>query len=124
MIRTALLMWLVTCPAVVGIRELAAQQKPTRRDSAAETHWAFRRFGLVKIPAVRNPRELRSPIDAFVSARLEAAGLDFAAEADRRTRKRRLYLDHSDLTYSLNGRQETLTDVDVTNAQVVTDLLV
>jgi len=34
-----------------------------------------------------------------------------------------LGLDHSDLTYNHNGRQETLTDIDVTDAQVVRDLL-
>ena len=39
------------------------------------------------------PARLRTPIDAFVLARLEAEGLDFAPDADRRTLLRRAALD-------------------------------
>jgi hypothetical protein len=59
---------------------------------AATEHWAFhpsagwaaesKRFLLV-----------RSPIDAFVLARLEARGVTFSEDADRRTLIRRLHLD-------------------------------
>ena len=45
------------------------------------------------LPAVKNEGWVRNPIDRFVLAKLEAAGLTPAAEADRRTIARRLSLD-------------------------------
>jgi hypothetical protein len=43
--------------------------------------------------AVRNAARARTPIDAFLLARLEAKGLGFAPDADRSTLLRRAYLD-------------------------------
>jgi len=45
------------------------------------------------IPAVKNQRWVRNPIDAFVLARLEENGLTPSPEADRRTLIRRLSFD-------------------------------
>ena len=45
------------------------------------------------MPAVRNTSWVRNPIDRFIAARLEAAGLTPAPEADRRTLARRVGLD-------------------------------
>jgi hypothetical protein len=59
----------------------------------AREHWSFRPVRRPAIPAVRQRDWLRSPIDAFLLARLEAAGLRPNGDADKRTLLRRVYLD-------------------------------
>jgi hypothetical protein len=59
----------------------------------AASHWAFRPVRLPAIPAVKDTAWVRTPVDAFVLARLEAAGLRPARAADPRTLLRRVYLD-------------------------------
>ncbi|MFN0165385.1 MAG: DUF1553 domain-containing protein [Bryobacteraceae bacterium] len=56
-------------------------------------HWAFAAPVRPALPAVKNTRWVRNPIDRFVLARLEAAGLQPAQEADRRSLARRVSLD-------------------------------
>src|ERR1043165_47272 len=56
-------------------------------------HWAFNPPVLPRIPQVSNRRWIRSPIDSFILARLEAKGIPPPRTADRRTLLRRLYLD-------------------------------
>ncbi len=56
-------------------------------------HWAFAAPVRPALPAVTNARWVRNPIDRFVLARLEGAGLQPAPEADRRTLARRASLD-------------------------------
>ena len=56
-------------------------------------HWAFQLVRAPSLSAVRDRDWVRSPIDAFVLARLEAAGLRPAPPADKRTLMRRVYLD-------------------------------
>ena len=111
MLRTAILVCVVTLSTAMVNVELAAQQTSEGQKSAADTHWAFRRFGTVRMPSVQTTRELRSPIDAFVAARLEAVGLDFAADADRRTRVRRLYLDLLGIPPTMEQTAAALRDV-------------
>lgn len=55
--------------------------------------WAFQPPKRPDIPKVENRQLVRTPIDAFLLARLEAKGLSFSREADRRTLMRRAYLD-------------------------------
>ncbi len=69
------------------IRKWIAQGAPW------EPHWAFIKPERPALPAVKNAKWVRNPIDAFVLARLEAQGLAPAPEADRRTLARRLSLD-------------------------------
>jgi mono/diheme cytochrome c family protein len=64
---------------------------PEHVESAA--HWAYIRPVKPPLPAVSDRKWVRSPIDAFVLARLERAGLHPAPEADRATLIRRLSLD-------------------------------
>src|SRR5262245_27125160 len=59
--------------------------------AADEKPWAFRTPARPAVPAVKG--RARNPIDAFLLAKLEAAGLTFAPEADRRTLIRRLSFD-------------------------------
>ena len=56
-------------------------------------HWAFIPPRRGALPAVKNQKWIRSPIDRFVLARLEAAGLEPSPEAGRRRLIRRLTLD-------------------------------
>ena len=56
-------------------------------------HWAFSAPKRSTPPSVRAAAWVRNPIDRFILARLEAAGLAPALEADRRTLARRLSLD-------------------------------
>jgi hypothetical protein len=55
--------------------------------------WALRPVKQPRVPAVKDARWLRNPIDAFVLHRLEAKGLRPSAPADRRTLIRRLSFD-------------------------------
>ena len=58
-----------------------------------EEHWAFRQQVRPELPSVKRQGWVRNPIDRFILARLEAAGLVPAVEADRRILARRLSLD-------------------------------
>ncbi len=58
-----------------------------------EKHWSFLPMTNPPVPAVKETEWVRNPIDAFVLARLEAAGLPRNGEADKRTLCRRLYYD-------------------------------
>jgi cytochrome c553 len=68
-------------------------------------HWAFRPVGRPAVPAVKNEAWVRTPIDAFVLARLEAKGLTPAPPADRRTLLRRV-------TFDLTGLPPTPEEVE------------
>jgi hypothetical protein len=70
----------------------AAKGAP-KGDDLARKHWAFAPIRKAALPAVRDAAWVRSPIDAFVLARLEAAGLRPSPPADRRTLLRRATLD-------------------------------
>ncbi len=61
--------------------------------AAAREHWAFQRVEAPPVPAVRDAAWVRTPVDAFVLAKLEAHGLRPAPPADRRTLLRRVYYD-------------------------------
>jgi mono/diheme cytochrome c family protein len=58
-----------------------------------QAHWSFLTPTRPAVPQVKDKSWVRNPIDNFVLARLEAAGLKPAPEADRRTLARRLALD-------------------------------
>ncbi len=77
---------------------LTADQKATIRrwiEQGAEyqPHWSFLAPTRPALPVVKNEAWAKNPIDRFVLAKLEAAGLSPAPEADRRTLARRLSLD-------------------------------
>ncbi|MGD9648549.1 MAG: DUF1549 domain-containing protein, partial [Pirellulales bacterium] len=56
-------------------------------------HWSFQPVRRPSPPEVRNSELVFTPIDSFLLARLEAAGLSYAPEADRATWLRRLSFD-------------------------------
>ncbi|MCZ2343071.1 MAG: PSD1 and planctomycete cytochrome C domain-containing protein [Bacteroidales bacterium] len=68
-------------------------------------HWAFQPVTNPPIPPVHNPKWVRTPIDQFILAKLEAEQLTPSPIADRRTRIRRA-------TYDLTGLPPTPEEVD------------
>src|SRR5262245_40958645 len=59
-----------------------------------EAHWSLRPRARPAVPDVRHPKfAIRTPVDAFILARLEKAGLSPAPEADRVTLIRRVTFD-------------------------------
>jgi hypothetical protein len=82
---------------------------PTALTATAEEvrrkHWAFRPVQKPALPAVRDTAWVRTPVDAFIRAGLEAKGLAPAAAADRVTLIRRLSFD-------LTGLPPTPEEVD------------
>jgi hypothetical protein len=91
-------------PAVEALRhwvELGAPwAQPRGTDTSAsvgphatQTHWAFQPIHGASPPPVKNFEWVRTPVDAFVLARLEREGLAPSPPADRRTLIRRATLD-------------------------------
>ncbi len=75
--------------------EGAALTPPGRAEvrRAGRDWWSLQPVRRPPLPRVASPQWCRTPIDAFVLARLEASGLAPAPEADRPTLLRRLTLD-------------------------------
>jgi hypothetical protein len=74
-------------------------------DGTGSTHWAFRAPECPTLPAVKDARWVRNPIDRFIRARLGKEGLTPSPQADRVTLLRRLSLD-------LVGLPPTVEEVD------------
>jgi len=67
-------------------------------------HWSFRPVTVVEPPAVKLAQWPRTPLDSYILARLEAAGLEPAEEADRATWLRRV-------TFDLTGLPPTADEI-------------
>jgi Protein of unknown function (DUF1553)/Protein of unknown function (DUF1549)/Concanavalin A-like lectin/glucanases superfamily/Planctomycete cytochrome C len=85
-------------PPEYSHKTLTAEQKDIlkrwiEQGAAWKEHWSFSNPVRPPLPAAKYKGWIRNPIDAFVLAKLEAAGVQPAAEADRRTLIRRLSLD-------------------------------
>lgn len=63
------------------------------QDLKADQHWAYIKPARPEPPAVEGASWIRNPIDNFILACLEKEHLTSAAEADRHTLLRRVYLD-------------------------------
>jgi hypothetical protein len=72
---------------------------------AGRKHWAFQPITQPALPIVRRAAWVKSPIDTFILARLEAHGLTPAAPADRRALIRRA-------TFDLTGLPPTPDEVE------------
>jgi cytochrome c553 len=68
------------------------------------TFWSMRPISRPEVPTVRHADRVRTPIDAFVLAALERAGLEPAPPADKRTLLRRV-------TFDLTGLPPTPAEV-------------
>ena len=60
---------------------------------SGQAHWSFQAIARPEPPRVSQPTWVRNPLDSFVLARLEEAGLKPSAEASAATLVRRVHLD-------------------------------
>ncbi len=89
----------------VAIEETAREAPKRITKGDGMEGWAYAPLAHPEPPAVQDPSWARTPVDRFVLARLEAAGLGPAPEADRRTLIRRV-------TYDLTGLPPTPGEVE------------
>jgi hypothetical protein len=89
-IRTGMF-WPGQRPADLPIAPPSADERPLTE--ADRSFWSFRPVERPPLPSVRDRSWLNSPVDAFILARLEEAGLSPAPPADRRTLIRRATFD-------------------------------
>ncbi|MFO0878165.1 MAG: PSD1 and planctomycete cytochrome C domain-containing protein [Gemmataceae bacterium] len=101
--RTAVELGLMERYGVLHPSVLAQSKATFTREQKA--FWAFQPVKAVTPPQVGNEAWVKSPVDRFILARLEAAGLTPAAPADKRTLIRRV-------TYDLTGLPPTPEQVD------------
>jgi hypothetical protein len=100
-------------PAAPGSRARAAQTGQPHSSAgltgidldAGRRFWSFQPLRKYPAPAVRRQDWPRGDIDRFVLAKIEAAGLAPAPDADRTTRVRRIY-------YDLTGLPPTVAEID------------
>ena len=81
---------------VVGTGTLvgtARGQHAVRPVAESGRHWSFRKVVRSAVPSVRDHGLVRTPVDAFVLAKLEERGLTFSPEADKTALVRRVSLD-------------------------------
>ncbi len=83
----------------------SSTNSPDNRD-----HWAFKAPVQSPLPAVKDKRWVRNPIDDFILARLEKEHMHPSPEADRATLIRRLSLDLIGLPPSLKEIDDFLAD--------------
>jgi len=102
-------------PADTGQRLTAAEvsvlERWIRAGAPYAKHWSFVPPRRPSLPAVKDRAWCRNPIDVFVLARLEAAGLKPAPEADRYRLLRRLSLDLTGLPPTLRETEAFVHDV-------------
>jgi mono/diheme cytochrome c family protein len=84
---------------------VAKRHGPPPVDEQARSFWSFRPVARPKVPEVKNASWVKTPIDAFVLAKLEAAGLAPAPPVGKTSLLRRL-------TYDLTGLPPTPEEVD------------
>ncbi len=82
----------------------------SRITDADRAGWAYRPLQSATPPAVRDASQVRTPLDRFVLARLDAAGLGFTPSADRRTLLRRASFDLTGLPPTPQDLEQFLAD--------------
>lgn len=71
----------------------AAEKEAFDLEKRRAEHWSWRPVEKPEPPTVSDPDWSHSPLDNFILAKIEAAGLETAVEADRATWLRRVYFD-------------------------------
>src|SRR5205085_371010 len=80
----------IACPPESAARSTAS---PAGQKPAKPPHWAYVKPIRPALPKVRDADWCRNPIDYFILARLEKAGLKPSPAAPKETLIRRVYLD-------------------------------
>src|SRR5262249_25019497 len=81
-----------------GAADITATKAETKAKGLAVTeqdraYWAFRKPSAAPVPQPKAAHRVRTTVDAFLLAKLEASGLTFSPEASKPTLLRRAYLD-------------------------------
>lgn len=84
--------WIAQGAKTAKPEPLALAPGPIISDEDRE-YWAFQPVKRPAVPKVMDARQVRTPVDAFVLAKMGEKNLQFAPEADRRTLIRRVTLD-------------------------------
>ena len=83
--------------AATGPTSEAAKPAPSLRPESYapgdRSRWAYQSPKRSEVPNVQNPGWIKTPVDAFILARLDKEGLSPAAPADRALLLRRVYFD-------------------------------
>ncbi len=103
----------IACFALLTLTLLFARSRSAAPDDYSDpaitadekAHWSFKPPARPELPKVKRNEWVKSPIDAFILAKLEAAGLSPSTEADKLTLVRRVALD-------LTGLPPTPEEVD------------
>lgn len=90
--------------------QIPEAEKTLKVTQKTSDHWAFLPIKQSKLPAVKQQKWIRNPIDAFILSRLEQKQLKPSVEADRNTLIRRLSLDLTGLPPSVEEVQKFLSD--------------
>ncbi len=88
------------------VSSVPTQDWPARIAAAKAAHWAFQPVKKPALPEVKNREWCQTPIDYFILAKLEAAGLSPAPRAAPLTLLRRLYYDLVGLPPSVDAVEE------------------
>src|SRR4051794_14274493 len=86
----------LTTAEVNAIRDwinAGAKWTSTAPKTSAASWWSFKQPVRPAVPTVKDASRVRTPIDAFILAKLDEKKLHLAPEADRRTLARRVYFD-------------------------------
>jgi hypothetical protein len=91
MLLAGMFLWLAA-PLACGEEDAASTATLSGTDQDRQ-HWSFKPLRRIKLPRVNDTAWPRTPVDFFILARLESAGLTPAREAEPATLLRRLYFD-------------------------------
>jgi len=97
--------WVTDGAKLKGLEELPLAESHDELASRARSFWAFKPPQRPVIPAVKRTDLVRTPIDAFLLAKLETHGATFMPAADKTTLIRRL-------TFALHGLPPTREQVE------------
>ncbi len=100
--------WLAA--ALLAAEPRAKKNREPDVTAAERDHWSFRKPVRPPIPAVRQVDRVRNPVDAFLLARLEKAGLTFAPPAGRAAWLRRVTFDLTGLPPTPEEQEAFLRD--------------
>ncbi len=108
--RVFSLISVVLFPIAAGAQFPSTAQYDAKIQPKDREHWAFRPVRRPPVPTVKDASWVRTPIDAFVLARLEANGWKPAPAAEPRAILRRLYLNLTGLPPTLAEQEAFLGD--------------
>jgi hypothetical protein len=106
-----------------GPAEARAEPAAPKAEAPLTKHWAYVKPVRPEVPAVQRKEWVKTPIDAFVLARLEHEGLEPSPEASRETLLRRVTLDLTGLPPTSAEIDAFLADTSAAAYETVVDRL-